>query len=85
MSLTVPTVRVAHQSSLVFDGVAVRGGDDHHDVEFVADRAAVAVAGGYLHRDRPTSAAAGMPEKARVVAAKVSHVGSGLPSAFVAM
>ena len=33
----------------------------------------------------PTSAVAGMPEKVRVVAVKVSQVGSALPSAFVAM
>ena len=33
----------------------------------------------------PMSAACGVPEKVRVVAAKDSHVGSAAPSAFVAM
>ena len=33
----------------------------------------------------PTSAVCGVPEKVRVLAAKVSHVGSVAPSAFVAV
>ena len=33
----------------------------------------------------PTSAAAGVPEKRRVLSVKVSHVGSAMPSAFVAL